>query len=74
MLKVLSKLKLITGLCKYRLDLKFTPLLRPMGGAAFDPPTPTLIKILNFSHFHQKEHKKLGVYSYSREKKNTIEA
>ena len=41
-----------------------------MGGAAFDPPTPTLIKILNFSHFHQKEHKKLGIYSYSRQRKN----
>ena len=29
-----------------------------MGGAAFDPLTPKLIKILNFSHFHQKEHEK----------------
>ena len=41
-----------------------------MGGAAFDPLTPTLIKILNFSHSHRKEHKKLGVYSYSRQRKN----
>ena len=40
-----------------------------MGGAAFDLLTPTLIKILNFSHFHLKEHKKLGVYSYSRKRK-----
>ena len=43
-----------------------------MGGAAFD--TPTLIKILNFSQFHQKEHKKLGVNTYLRQKKITIEA
>ena len=41
-----------------------------MGGAAFDPLTPKLIKILNFSHFHQKENEKIGVYSYSRQMKN----
>ena len=41
-----------------------------MSGAAFDPLTPKLIKILNFSHFYQKEHEKIGVYSYSRQIKN----
>ena len=48
----------------------FAPLLRPIGGAVFDLPTPTLIKILNFSNFYQKKHKKLGVYSYLRQRKN----
>ena len=33
---------------------------------AADQIAPTLIKILNLSHFQQKEHKKLGVYRYSR--------
>ena len=45
-------------------------IINTNGGAAFDPLTPTLIKILNLSHSHQKEHKKLGVYSYSRQRKN----
>ena len=72
MLKMLRKLKLTTGSFKYRLNVKFPPLLGRMGGAAFDPLTPTLIKILNFSYFHQKEHKKLGVYSYSRQRKKLL--
>ena len=32
-----------------------------MGGAAFDPLTPTLIKILNLKNVNQKDPKKLGV-------------